>query len=85
MVVARDGRSVYVAEPELTGNGVVRISLEDGQVSVVAEGGDVAGTTALTLGRTDEDRHVLYASTMGGSEAGGTPKYEGKVVRIALE
>ncbi len=85
LAVAKDG-SVYQAEPLAASQGgdkLLHVGL-DGSVSVVAEGGAVAGSTGVALGRTWADRNVVYVSTMGGFGADGKSVAGGRVVAIDL-
>jgi hypothetical protein len=82
--VAKDG-SIYVSAPlpAPEGDKVQHITL-DGKVTTIAEGGLVAGATALVFGRTNKDNNTLYVTTMGGFGADGNPKAGGRVIAVKL-
>jgi hypothetical protein len=67
-------------------NSIVKIEIPGGHTTVEVGGADnavVAGVTAFAFGRTERDRHVLYATTNGGIASpprGGV--VGGKVVAI---
>lgn len=83
--VARDG-SVYVARPLAApqGDTLQHVTLS-GEVTTIAVGGDVAGSTAVAFGRTKKDWNVVYLSTMGGFGGGGVSEAGGRVVAVALD
>ncbi|CAO2651299.1 Nn.00g095960.m01.CDS01 [Neocucurbitaria sp. VM-36] len=82
--VAKDG-SIYQARPLAApqGDTLQHITL-DGRVETVAEGGAVAGATAVRFGRTRKDRDMVYLSTMGGFGADGTPVAGGRIAAVRL-
>ena len=50
-------------------NSIVKIEIPSGDTTVEVGGADnavIAGVTAVSFGRTERDRHVLYATTNGG-------------------
>jgi sugar lactone lactonase YvrE len=84
-VDSNDG-SVYVSGPLAApeGDTLQHIALT-GEVTTVARGGLVSGTTAPALGYSKKYGRVAYLSTMGGFGENGQPKSGGRVVAVQLE
>ncbi|CAN9468026.1 unnamed protein product [Alternaria alternata] len=82
--IAKDD-SIYVSEPLAApqGDKLQHITL-DGNVTTIAKGDSVAGTTASAFGRTKKDSNTLYLTTMGGFGADGQAKAGGKIVAVEL-
>jgi hypothetical protein len=83
-VDSNDG-SVYVSGPLAApeGDTLQHIALT-GEVTTVARGGLVSGTTAPVLGNSKKYGSVVYLSTMGGFGENGQPKTGGRVVAVEL-
>lgn len=90
---ALDGKGTFAYVATLAGNSIQRISLQTGDVSIIAGGLNdtaIAGPTSAVFGRSTDGSGVLYALTTGGVvapvyTAGDASQSGAQIVAIDLD